>query len=128
MVKVSQLAKERDRALSPLKERVLRFLDAHPDEVFSYRDEQLWRELGVKASALSFTLWSLEREGLIEKQKVSGKMYFGTPAAVADVRRRLGLTKEDPLDRARALRDRIWARTGDIDVVELLDSVRGSWD
>jgi hypothetical protein len=40
----------------------------------------------------------------------------------------MGLVKDDPLDRARALRDRICARTGNIDVMALLDSVRGPWE
>lgn len=34
----------------------------------------------------------------------------------------------DPIRRAQANRNRIWLRRGNIDVVELLDSVRGPWD
>ena len=47
---------------------------------------------------------------------------------VANLKRRLGLTKQDPFQRARANAERIRARVGNIDVVELLDAVRGSWD
>jgi hypothetical protein len=125
-VKVAQLARHEGQGpLSPLKSKVLRFLEEHSDEVFSYRDQQLARSLGVKLSALSFTLWALHRERLIEKQEVSGKVYFGSRRAITELRSRLGLTKQDPWERARANRDRIWARTGNIDVLELLDAVRG---
>ena len=41
---------------------------------------------------------------------------------------RVGPTRVDPFERARANRDRIWARTGNIDVLELLDAVRGPWE
>jgi hypothetical protein len=128
VVKVSELTKERRAGLSPLKQRVLRFLEAHPHEVFSYRDRELAGKLGVKASALSFTLWGLERDGAIEKVDVDKRTYFGSRAAVQALRGRLGLIKPDPFDQARAFRDRIWARTGDVDVIELLDAVRGPWE
>jgi hypothetical protein len=127
MVKVSELTKDRRSGRSPLQERVLRFLEAHPEEVFSYRDRDLARKLGVKESALSFTLWALERDGAIEKADIDKRTYFGSRTAVQALRERLGLHKPDPFDAARAFRDRIWARTGDIDVIELLDAVRGPW-
>ena len=128
MVKVSELTKEKRASRSPLQERVLRFLEAHPTEVFTYRDQELARELGVKRSALSFTLWALERDGTIEKADIDKRTYFGSKAAVQALRERLGLIKPDPFDQARAFRDLIWARTGDIDVIELLDAVRGPWE
>jgi hypothetical protein len=128
VVKVSELTRERRPRLSPLQEQVLRFLEARSDELSSYRDEGLAKRLGIKPSALSFSLWALEKQGLIEKETVKGKVYFGSAAAITELRDRLGLVKEDPLDRALSLRDRIWARTGDIDVIELLDAVRGPWD
>ena len=129
MVKVAQITRREGASpLSPLKSKVMRFLEEHSDEVFAYRDRQLAASLGVKLSALSFTLWMLHREGLIAKQEVDGRVYFGSKQAITDLRRRLGLTKEDPWERARANRDRIWARTGNIDVLELLDAVRGPWE
>jgi hypothetical protein len=128
-VKVEQVARRKGRgSLSPLKSNVLRFLEEHSDEVFSYRDQQLARSLGVKLSALSFTLWELHRQALIDKEQVNGKVYFGCRRAIAELRSRLGLTRQDPWERARANRDRIWARTGNIDVLELLDAVRGPWE
>lgn len=127
-MKVAEVAQRRRRRLSPLKERVLEFLDGHPDEVFPYRDSEVARELNVKASALSFTFWALHRDGLIDKEEVAGKVYFGCRNAIEELRRRLGLTKQDAFETARANRDRIWARTGDIGVLELLDAVRGPWE
>jgi DNA-binding IclR family transcriptional regulator len=107
---------------------VLRFLEEHPDDVFPYRDQQLARSLEMKVSALSFTLWDLHRQGLIDKQEVDDRVYFGSRRAISELRSRLGLTKQDPFQRARANAERIRARTGNIDVLELLDAVRGPWD
>jgi hypothetical protein len=126
VVKAAQPLRHEGRGpLSPLKAKVLRFLEEHPDEVFPYRDRQLAASLGIKVSALSFTLWTLHREGLIDKQEVNGRVCFGSRRAITELRNRLGLTKQDPWERARVNRDRIWARTGNIDVLELLDAVRG---
>lgn len=129
-MKVGELAKRRgENRLSPLKRRVLEYLESRSGEVFSYRDEELTRALGVKRSALDFTLWALHRDGLIDKQEVDGKVYFGSHGAIGDLRSRLGIAQpQDPFARARAVRDRIAARTGAIDVIELLDAVRGPWD
>ena len=49
-------------------------------------------------------------------------------SALAELRRRLGLVKLDPFERARANAERIRAREGNIDVVGLLDAVRGPWE
>jgi len=127
-MKVAELAKRQSKGLSPLKAKVLQFLEGHGDEVFSYRDEQLASAVGVKLSALSFTLWALHRDGRIDKEEVNGKVFFGSGRAIADLRERLGLAKQNPFEQARMNRDRIWARTGDVDVLELLDSVRGPWN
>jgi hypothetical protein len=58
---------------------------------------------------------------------VNGKVYFGSRAAGEELRRKLGKAREDPFAKARELRERIWKRTGNIDVIELLDAVRGPW-
>ena len=60
--------------LPPLQVKALAYLEAHPDEVFGYRDEDLAKELGAKPSALGFTLWALKKRGLIEKEKVAGRV------------------------------------------------------
>ena len=127
-MKVAEVARRRRSGLSPLKARVLEQLEAHADEVYGYRDEQLARGLGVKVSALSFTLWALHHDGLIDKEEVGGKVYFGSRAAIAELRKRLGQKEDDPFRRARLLREQIFRRTGNIDVIELLDAVRGRWE
>ena len=127
-MKVTELARRQSRGLASLREKVLQYLEDHADEVFSYRDEQLAGALGVKISALSFTLWALHRDGLIDKAQANGKTYFGSRRAVAELGRRLGFTRQDPFERAATLRERISARTGGVDVIELLDGVRGAWE
>ena len=128
-MKVADLASRRQgRPLSPLKHKVLKYLETHPDEVFPYRDSELAAKLKVKVSALSFTLWALHRDGLVDREEVEDKVYFGSQQAVAQLQRKLGKVREDPFEKARELRERIWKRTGNIDVIELLDSVRGPWD
>ena len=80
---------KKDRAVSgslSLKDRVLAYLQSHPEEVFSYRDSDLAREIGAKPSALGFTLWSLHQKGLIEKEAIDGKVYFGAPSAMQQLR------------------------------------------
>jgi len=129
-MKVTELAKHRrGSSLSPLKAKVLRYLEEHGDEVFPYRDGRLARALGVKLSALNFTLWVLHRDGLIDKQEVDGKVYFGSLSAIADLRAKLGIEPpRDPFERARVNLERIRSRVGDVDTTALLDAVRGPWE
>lgn len=129
-MKIADLASRRHRGgLSPLKTRVLQYLQNHSDEVFSYRDERLAKHLSMKVSAFSFTLWALHRDGLIEKQEVDRKVYFGSARAIADLRAKLGIAPpEEPFGRARANLERIRARVGNINTRELLDAVRGPWE
>ena len=126
-MKIAELAGRRRRGgLSPLKGSVLRHLQEHPDEVFSYRDERLAKQLSIKISAFSFTLWALHRDGLIDKQEVDGKVYFGSLKAIADLRAKLGISEpQEPFARARANLEQIRARAGNINTMELLDAVRG---
>lgn len=129
-MKIDQLVRPRERRLSPLKSKVLQYLGAHPDEVFPYRDEGLAQQLGVKVSALSFTLWGLHQDGLIARETVDGKVYFGSKEAIRQLRqkgRTLPVAEEaptDPLVRARLLRERIYKRMGDVDVLKWLDESR----
>jgi DNA-binding transcriptional ArsR family regulator len=128
VMKVAEVAHRAEGSeLSPLKAKVAGYLHEHEDEVYPYRDDKLAKSLGIKQSALNFTLWSLERDGIIDKEKVGNKVYFGCRPAIADLRRRLGHTKHDPLERARTNAARIEKRTGRVDVIELLDAVRGPW-
>lgn len=129
-MKIAELAnRRRQHGLSPLKSKVLEYLQAHPDEVFPYRDESSAKRLAIKVSAFSFTLWALHRDGLIDKQDVDGRAYFGSPKAIANLRAKLGVASpQDPFERARANAEKIRARVGCIDVLELLDAVRGPWE
>lgn len=126
-MRVTDLAKRKREPVSPMKAKVLRHFEEHSDQVFPYRDEELAHALNVKTSALSFTLWGLYREGLIDRETADGKVYFGSRHAVAELRRRLGLTKEDPFQKARDNAERIRAREGNVNTLELLDTVRGPW-
>jgi len=129
-MKVTELAKHhRGSTLSPLKAKVLRYLEEHGDEVFPYRDGRLARALGVKLSALNFTLWVLHRDGLIGKQEVNGKVYFGSLSAAAELRAKLGIeAPRDPFERARVNLEHIRSQVGNINTLELLDAVRGPWE
>ena len=128
-MKIEALAHKLDtKGKKPLKTDVLEYLEEHPDEVFRYRDEDLARELNAKPSALGFTLWWLEDKGLIEKETVGGRVYFGSHTAIQKLRASLG-QQLDWLERARINRDRIFRRVGNIDTAQLLDDVReGRWD
>ena len=123
-VKIGDLTSETRHGLSPLKRKVLRYMEDHDDEVFAYRDLQLARELELKPSAQGFTLWALHRDGFIDKEEVDGKVYFGSRRAIGELRRRLGLEKRDPFERAKTNAERIRQRTGNFSVAELLRAVR----
>jgi hypothetical protein len=129
-VKIADLASRRRRGrLSPLKAMLLQYLEDHLDEVVPYRDERLAEQLSMKVSAFSFTLWALHRDGLIHKQEVDGKVYFGSAKAIADLRAKLGMAQPlDPFGRAKTNLERIRARSGNINTQELLDAVRGPWE
>ena len=128
-MKVADVARRtKGSALSPMKARVAAYLEEHSDEVYPYRDDRLAKALGVKQSALNFTLWALQRDGVIDKEKVGSKVFFGSRAAISDLRRQLGQDKHGPFERARANAQKIEQRAGRIDVVELLDAVRGAPD
>jgi hypothetical protein len=129
-MKIAKLTSQRRRGgLSPLKARISQYLKEHSDEVFSYRDERVAEQLSIKISAFSFTLWALHRDGLIGKEEVDGKVYFGSLKAIADLRAKLGIAEpQEPFGRARANLERIRARVGNINTMDLLDAVRGPWE
>jgi hypothetical protein len=118
------LESARNADLPPLQRKVLDYLEAHGDEVFSYRDVALARALDAKLSAVGFTLWALQQKGLIGKQAVAGKVYFGSKAAIEELRSSLGMPTGDPFERATENLTRIRSIVGNIDVQALLDEVR----
>jgi hypothetical protein len=110
--------------LPPLQRKVLAYLDAHPDEVFSYRDEKLAAELGAKPSGIGFSLWTLRKAGLIDKETVAGKVYFGSSEAMRRLKRGLGRGQDDAFERMIANAERIRARVGNINTLAILDELR----
>jgi len=113
------------KKLSPLQKKVLEHLEAHADEVFTYRDEELANKLSMKPAALGFTLWTLHKRDLIAKTKVGGKVYFGSHGAIAELHRQAEVTPdEDWFERANRIREEIFSKHGYINVLELLDEVR----
>lgn len=131
-MKIVELLKQEQRArLSPLKARTLDFLERHPDEVFTYHDPDLVASVRAKPSAVGFTLWWLERNGLIGKEKVAGRVYFGSRKAIDTLRRQNGYQgrgkrpdSPDPLAQARVVRERIQQRAGTINSLSLLEASR----
>lgn len=110
--------------LSPLQKRTLDYLNDHRDEVFGYRDEKLVQDLQAKPSAIGFTLWALHKKGLVDKQAVAGKVYFGSKEAIAELRGRMSIPTEDPFERADRNREAIKAEVGNLDNLSTLDEVR----
>lgn len=127
-MKISEFSKDAKTPRLTIKEKILRYLQEREDEVFSYRDEKLTRDLGIKPSAQSFPLWSLANEGLIDKEEVGGRVYFGSHRAVAALRRRLGIEALDPFALVLANAERIRSRLGVLSAAELLDEVRGPFE
>ena len=127
-MKIAELAQDRHRRLSGLKAQLVEFLEGHDEEVFAYRDGRLASSLKAKVSSVNFALGMLQRDGFIDKEEVKGRVYFGSHRAIAALRERLGLAAPDPFQRARDIREQVWRRTGDIDVIEVLDSIRGTWE
>jgi hypothetical protein len=110
--------------LPPLQRRVLDYLDHHQAEVFEYRDEQLIRAVKGKASSVGFSLWALHKQGLIDKEKAGGKVYFGSHEAVAKLRQGLGTTDDEAFAAAIANAERIRARVGNVGTLDFLDEMR----
>jgi len=112
------------RKLPPLQRKALEYMEARGDEVFGYRDEALIRDLGGNPAAVGFTLWALHEKGLIEKQKAGGKVYFGSKAAIEELRTRQGVATADVYEDARRNRERIRETIGNVDTLKILDEVR----
>ena len=70
--------------LPALQRQVLEYLDAHPDEVFSYSDaDELASKLGVASGELvQGPLLSLDSKGLVAKTKLGRNVYFGSRFAI----------------------------------------------
>jgi len=76
--------------LAPLQQRVLSYLQKHNDEVFSYVDSaELAKLIEHKGSArgIAFSLWALNTKGLIEKERIGRRVYFGSKSAITYLRK-----------------------------------------
>ena len=125
-MKISDAVTRHKRSTPSVKDRVLAHVTGHHDEVFTYRDEDLQRAVGSSRAGLGFALWSLHKAGAIERYEHEGRAFFGTAAAISQMRE--SLEQDDPWDRARLLSRRIFERHGGINSIELLDKVRSTWD
>jgi hypothetical protein len=125
-MKISDAVARHRRSTPSVKKRVLTYIVERPDEVFTYRDEDLQRAVGSSRAGLGFALWSLNKDGAIERYEHEGRAFFGTSAAVSQMQEHL--QEDDPWERARALSRRIFQRHGPINAIELLDEVRGPWE
>jgi hypothetical protein len=86
-MRIEDVVRNRDRDnLSPLKRRVLEYLEARPEEVFPNSDPALVKAVGGQLSSTNWTLWWLESKGFIAKAGV-GRVYFGSHEAVAELKK-----------------------------------------
>jgi hypothetical protein len=76
--------------LPPLQRKVYSYLQEHKDEVFSYMDSaelgKLIRHTG-SPRGIAFSFWDLNRKGLIDKERVGRRVYFGSKPAIAELRK-----------------------------------------
>lgn len=71
--------------------RVFRYLQEHPDEVFRYDGKDLQKAFPEdKIESVNYALWQLEKDKKIGKLKISPKVaYFGSNEAIDNLRKRL---------------------------------------
>ena len=96
-MKISQISDysvSGEGGLPPLQSMIYEELQRRPDEVFEAQGDELLRIFPrMKRSALSWSLWSLEKKKLIGKTKVraSGRLVtvYGSQEAVELLRERI---------------------------------------
>jgi len=75
--------------LPPLQQKVLDYLQSHNDEIFSYTDAidlgRLVKHAGSVRGIL-FSLNALEQKGLIYKERLGRRVYFGSKQAIEELR------------------------------------------
>jgi hypothetical protein len=75
--------------VSPSQQKLLEYLNARSDEVFSYSEAaELANHLGLKESNVRWSLWALEDEEAIAKTRIGRKVYFGSKKAIATLKAR----------------------------------------
>jgi hypothetical protein len=87
-VKIKEIIKKHSEekasdTLPPLQKKVLGFFEHHRGEAFAYDDVKIYQELNdYKATAIGWSIWSLERKGFLAKKKVGKKTYHGLPVDI----------------------------------------------
>jgi hypothetical protein len=77
--------------LAPLQQKVLTYLAKHSDEVYGYDDSRTLSkaiEHNGSERGVAFSLWALDRKGLIDKERIGRLVYFGSKDAIAELRKR----------------------------------------
>jgi hypothetical protein len=85
------IRRKNENTLSPMKRKVLRHLEGHPDEVFPHGDSKLAASLGMKQAALDWTLWWLRKNDYIEKASLD-RVYFGSAQAIEELTKKANAT------------------------------------
>ena len=89
MPKINEILSEYE--LPPLQQRVLSYFQQHTDEVFSYKDaDELAKLIKHTGSprGVSFALWALDKKGVVDKERVGKRVYFGSKDAIAELRKK----------------------------------------
>lgn len=85
---VNNLAK--DLKGMTVEEKIYRYITEHPDEVFEYWDEDLWKAFPeLNRNTTDWVLSNLAKEKRIERIKIGRRAYFGTKEAIEDLRQKL---------------------------------------
>lgn len=76
--------KYRSKKRETIAERVFKYLQENPEQVFRYDSKDLQDSFPEdKIESLNYSLWSLEKSGRISKFKISPKVvYFGSFEAI----------------------------------------------
>jgi hypothetical protein len=116
--------------LPPQQRKVLTYLEQHPDEVFTARDEILVERFHAQPSGIAHSLWALHKTGLLDKEIVSGRLYYGSPEAISWLRmRRSKPDQEEVYRRIDENRERIRAEAGgNVGSLEILEELRSYRD
>jgi predicted transcriptional regulator len=77
--------------LPPLQQRVLSYFQEHKDEIFSYMDAKELAKLikhNGSPRGVAFALWALDKKGVVDKERVGKRVYFGSKEAITELRKK----------------------------------------
>ncbi len=75
--------------LPPLQQKIYAYLQQHKDEVYSYMDaEELSNLIKHNGSprGVAFALWALDKKGMLDKERMGRRVYFGSREAIKQIR------------------------------------------